>query len=192
MTRLGPDAWTDAALAALGAGGASAVRVEALARNLGVTKGSFYHHFANRQALLDAALARWAKVGTDDIIRLVNQNTTADPQAQLRQLIDLALADTSASGPEPSPDDIEVAIREWAANDPVAAETVRSVDGRRIAYVVDLLRAAGATPAQADDLAHIVYRVVIGDSLWQRLGGPALSRRARKRLVEELLGSLHP
>ena len=53
-------AWTDAALEALAGGGIAAVRVEPLAKTLGVTKGSFYWHFADRRALLDAMLARWA------------------------------------------------------------------------------------------------------------------------------------
>src|SRR5690606_14615731 len=56
---IGRDDWSNAAAVATAAGGIDAVRVEALARRLGVTKGSFYWHFADRSALLDAVLTRW-------------------------------------------------------------------------------------------------------------------------------------
>ena len=57
--RLSPQDWIDAALAAIAAGGLAAVAVEPLAARLGTTKGSFYWHFASRDALLKAALANW-------------------------------------------------------------------------------------------------------------------------------------
>ena len=51
--------WAEAALGAIATGGIKAVAVEPLAARLGVTKGSFYWHFADRRALIDAALERW-------------------------------------------------------------------------------------------------------------------------------------
>src|SRR3546814_12122575 len=62
------DCWAEAALDAIAGGGLDAVAVEPLARRLGVTKGSFYWHFANRDALLRAALQRWGQPETDDIV----------------------------------------------------------------------------------------------------------------------------
>ncbi len=57
--RLGRDEWLEAARKALLHGGPSAVRVETLARDLRVTKGSFYWHFRNRQELMEALLVEW-------------------------------------------------------------------------------------------------------------------------------------
>src|SRR6185503_7754202 len=57
--RLDADAWIAAAFDALAKGGIDAVRVEALAKALDITKGSFYWHFADRRALLDAMLEAW-------------------------------------------------------------------------------------------------------------------------------------
>src|SRR5260370_41197122 len=61
-------AWVDAALQSLAAGGPDAVRVEALAGSLGVSKGGFYGHFTGRQSRLEEMLETWAKAATDDII----------------------------------------------------------------------------------------------------------------------------
>ena len=78
-------AWVDAALQALAEGGPDAVRIEALAVRLGVSKGGFYWHFADRQALLQEMLDAWEKAGTDDIIARVDSQP-GDPRAKLRRL----------------------------------------------------------------------------------------------------------
>src|SRR4029077_16836251 len=82
-------AWVDAALQAVAAGGPDAVRVEALAVTLGVSKGGFYWHFKDRQALLDEMLDVWEQAGTDDVIARVDSQPT-DPRAKVRQLFELA------------------------------------------------------------------------------------------------------
>src|SRR5919198_3887166 len=84
--RLTRDDWADAALAAIADGGLAAVAVEPLAARLRTTKGSFYWHFANREALLEAALARWEDQTTTAVIGEI-VNATDDPAGQLRRLI---------------------------------------------------------------------------------------------------------
>ena len=64
-------AWVDAALQALAAGGPDAVRVEALAASLGVSKGGFYWHFNDRQALFEEMLDSWEQAGTEEVIARV-------------------------------------------------------------------------------------------------------------------------
>src|SRR5690348_17007444 len=61
VIRLDAEAWIAAAFDALADGGVDAVRVEPLAKALAITKGSFYWHFADRRALIDAMLAAWAE-----------------------------------------------------------------------------------------------------------------------------------
>ena len=73
-------AWVHAALQALAAGGPDAVRIEALAVDLGVSKGGFYWHFADREALLEEMLDTWERAGTEDIIaRVESQPATREP-----------------------------------------------------------------------------------------------------------------
>src|SRR3954453_8612881 len=69
------DDWTRAALEALARGGLAAVAVEPLAKELGATKGSFYWHFADRSALLEAALDLWERRDTDRVIAAVDDET---------------------------------------------------------------------------------------------------------------------
>src|SRR3954463_9386070 len=84
--RLTPQDWATAALDAIAEGGLSAVAVEPLAARLGTTKGSFYWHFANREALLEAALTRWEERTTTEVITEIDQ-ATDDPADRLRLLI---------------------------------------------------------------------------------------------------------
>ena len=86
-------AWVHAALQALAAGGPDAVRVEALAVSLGVSKGGFYWHFADRQALLEEMLDTWEKAGTGDIIARAGSQP-GDPRAKLQQFFESRAAGT--------------------------------------------------------------------------------------------------
>jgi AcrR family transcriptional regulator len=88
VKRLSAEDWERAALEAIAEGGLPAVAVEPLARRLGVTKGSFYAHFADRAELVDAALRRWEKAHVDAFAASVQASN--DPAAQLRSLITLA------------------------------------------------------------------------------------------------------
>src|SRR5215204_3129356 len=81
-------AWIDAALRAVSSGGPDAVRVESLAAALGVSKGGFYWHFKNRQALLDEMLDTWERAVVEDVIERV-ESQPADPRAKLQQLFEL-------------------------------------------------------------------------------------------------------
>ena len=71
LTRTPRSSWIDEGLRALAAGGADAVRVESLARALGVTKGGFYWHFDDRRALLEEMLDTWERVSVDEVIERV-------------------------------------------------------------------------------------------------------------------------
>src|SRR3954463_10644698 len=109
-TRTPPSRWIEEGLRALAAGGPDAVRVEALARALGVTKGGFYNHFEDRPALLDGMLDTWEKLVIDQVIELVDREG-GDAKDRLRTLFGLG---TSAAKELMA---IEMAIRDWARRD---------------------------------------------------------------------------
>jgi AcrR family transcriptional regulator len=140
--RLTADDWTAAALAAIGRGGLAAVAVEPLAASLGATKGSFYWHFANRDALIEAALRRWERDHTDAVIALVE--TRPDPLSRLRLLVSTVIESTAS----PHADSIELAMLATATH-PHVAPILARVTERRVAYTAGLFQALGLPPAEA-------------------------------------------
>jgi AcrR family transcriptional regulator len=131
VTRTLRSGWIDEGLRALAAGGPDAVRIESLARALGVTKGGFYWHFDGRRALLDEMLDTWERVSIDEVIERV-EGEGGDARARLRRLFDLA----SASGGELRK--IDLAVRDWSRRDQAVATRLRRVDNRRIDYLRSL------------------------------------------------------
>ena len=144
--------WIEAGLEALAAGGPDAVRVEALANALGVSKGGFYWHFADRRALLEEMLDAWERVSVDQAIELV-EGAGGDARARLRRLYELA----SSRGELLRTD---LAVRDWARRDMAVAERLRRVDNRRMEYMRSLF---GAFCPDEDE---VEARCMIAFSLW--------------------------
>ncbi len=83
-SRTPASAWIEAGLRALAAGGPDAVRIDQLAKSLGTSRGSFYWHFADRDALLTALLDTWERAATDEVIQRV-ESRGGDFRARLRR-----------------------------------------------------------------------------------------------------------
>src|SRR5512142_2173974 len=102
------DVWVEAGFKELARAGVEGVRIEVLAKNLGVTKGGFYRRFADRAALLDAMLARWR----DGRVAAIVQQTSLEGESareRLKALIQLYSERMNAEGMA-----LELAIRQWA------------------------------------------------------------------------------
>jgi AcrR family transcriptional regulator len=134
--RLTADDWTSAALDAMAGGGLAAVAVEPLAARLGATKGSFYWHFANRDALIEAAILRWERDHTDAVIGHVDAEP--EPLARLRLLMSLVLESTVLQ----EDGSIELAMLA-TADHPHVAPVLARVTERRVAYTAGLFAAIG-------------------------------------------------
>jgi AcrR family transcriptional regulator len=129
-TRTPRRSWIDEGLRALAAGGPDAVRIEALARALGVTKGGFYGYFDGRPALLEEMLDAWERAVIDEVERRV-ESEGGDARTKLRRLF--ALASSSRDLLK-----IEMAIRDWARRDKTVAKRLGRIDNRRMEYVRSL------------------------------------------------------
>jgi len=168
-------AWIDTATAALAEGGHALLRVEFLAKRLEVTKGSFYWHFRDRRDLHDAVLAQWQEGRIRDIRKQTESAPGAEMQ-QIRHVIDVYAAHRSKRGIA-----IELAVRDWARRDEVAAATVANVDATRLECARRLFLAAGLDAAEASARSALLYAYVFGISLLspQSLGAnpPELKRR---------------
>jgi AcrR family transcriptional regulator len=146
--------WVDEGLRALTQGGPDAVRVEALARALGVTKGGFYNHFADRPALLQEMLDTWERVGVDQVIERVEAGG-GDARAKLRRLFSL----TSSTG---EPFKIELALRGWARRDRAVARRLKRVDNRRMDYLRSLFGQFCPDPDEVEVRCLLVFALFVG------------------------------
>jgi AcrR family transcriptional regulator len=155
VTRTPRRAWVDEGLRALAGGGPEAVRIEALARALGVTKGGFYWHFDDRPALLDEMLDTWEEIAVDHAIEHVEAGG-GDSRAKLRRLFDLA----SALGADLLR--VELAVRDWARRDAAVGDRLRRVDNRRMVYLRSLFGELGADEDEAEARSVLAFSLFIG------------------------------
>lgn len=135
MTRLTADDWINAARELVATSGIAAVAVEPLARTLGVTKGSFYWHFSDRNALLTAVLERWERDGTE--ARIAASEQLADPRDQLAQLIDETFSDELDTNRN-----IHLALLD-AGQHPLVQPVLRRTTARRLGHLQGCYRALG-------------------------------------------------
>ena len=159
MTRTPRTSWIDEGLRALAAGGPDAVRIEALARALGVTKGGFYWHFDDRRALLEEMLDTWERVSVDEVIERV-EGGGGDARAKLRRLFALA-----SSGEGPDLLRIDLAVRDWSRRDKTVATRLRRVDNRRMDYMRSLFGAFCPDEDDVEARCMLVMSLFIGSPL---------------------------
>jgi AcrR family transcriptional regulator len=158
--RLTRDDWAAAALDALGEGGVSAVAVEPVAARLGASKSSFYWLFDDRRALLEAALDRWERVQTEQVITVLAR--IPDPAERLRYLIRHAFA---------APAGADLALRLLTeSSDPTAGPVAERVTRRRLAVLTDAFAELGLPPEQARHRAAVSYSVYLGTAALHRVG----------------------
>lgn len=148
---IGPEEWVGAAIAALSDDGEAGVAVEPLARRLGVTKGSFYHHFPDRDALWAALLETFEAVGTDATI--VEMDTIADPHERLRALFQVAWG---------NPRHLRAQRALLGSRRPDVVACLVRVQGRRRAYLERCYRDLGFSEERAAHLGAASYALFVG------------------------------
>jgi AcrR family transcriptional regulator len=177
------EGWIVAGFKELARSGVDGVRVEVLAKSLGVTKGGFYRRFRDRAALLEAMLQHWSA----GRIAAIEQQTSLDgatARDRLRALIRLYSERMNTEGMA-----VELAIRQWARSDEAAATAVASVDAARLKNVGQLYRATGLSAEEADAQAFLFYCFIFGQSLLFLERGPRkraqLVAKSAEKLIEE-------
>ncbi len=151
--RLSPQDWIDAALKGLADTGHQALRAEKLAVELGVSRGSFYWHFADVSVFEHAVLDRWEALAVDAPYSQAVDDHDASASEVLTRLIRSAFQ---------APVRLEQAVRSWAAVCDAAASAVERVDQRRVALIARLLRNSGTPAGQATTSAVLLYWTYLG------------------------------
>lgn len=152
--RLSAEDWLMAGFRALANQGPSALRAEALARNLGTTKGSFYWHFKDLPDYLAKLIALWETRAFTDV--LASLDPDLPPRGRLEQLCLLA---TGYRDPSYGGIALEPALRAWALSAPDVADALRRMDARRLDALADLCTQAGITDPVAP---RALYALAIG------------------------------
>ncbi|MEV4944966.1 TetR/AcrR family transcriptional regulator [Streptomyces sp. NPDC053755] len=145
--------WVEAGLAALARGGPDAVRVEALAAELGVTKGGFYGHFDGRPALLEEILDEWERRCTREIIARVDAEGGAGAET-IRRVAQLTSSEDFHR--------IDIAVRSWARHDPPVAARLRRVDNERMDFLRRMFGRFLTDPAEIEARSILAFALAIG------------------------------
>jgi AcrR family transcriptional regulator len=143
--------WLDQGLKTLARSGFTALKADPLAKAMGVSRGSFYWHFADIGAFHAAILKYWREVAAEQII--ANIEAASDHDNPMAVLVRQAFGGRLA---------LENAVRSWATHDPVARSAVQAIDRRRLSYMEGLLRTSGHSPDVARARAQILYWAFLG------------------------------
>jgi AcrR family transcriptional regulator len=164
--------WLDQGLRALARSGFTALKAEPLAKAMGVSRGSFYWHFADIGAYHAAILKHWREVAAEQII--ANLEAASGDNNPLQLLL------RRAFGAKPA---LENAVRTWATLDPAARSAVQAIDRRRLGYVENLLNASGLPADVARARAQILYWAFLGFALSDK----PLPQARQAEVIDELL-----
>ena len=147
--RLGKNDWFTAGFSVLEEDGFAQLTIENLCKRLGVTKGSFYHHFQNLNAYIQALMDYWLEENTLNVIRQVDQ-VESKKSSELNRLTSYLRHNS------------ELQIRAWSFTDPLVMEYVRKVDQIRLDYLAGLLTSTGLEGPIAQERALLEYAMLIG------------------------------
>jgi AcrR family transcriptional regulator len=174
--------WIEEGLQALAAGGPDAVRVEAVAKKLGVTKGGFYGFFADRDALLEAILEAWERESIDEVIDRVEREG-GDPRTKIQRAGVLTFSSDRLLP-------IDLAIRDWARRDEAVAERLRRVDNRRVALLREMIGTFCPDADEVEARSLLAFCLAIGEHFLAADHGGRTRAQVLARAIDLLLN--HP
>ncbi len=169
--RLTAQSWLDFGLATLAHEGHEALKADALAKKLGVSRGSFYWHFADLAEFHSQLIEHWKKATTDAVIEEIERVETAP--RRLEALLLHAF---------PHGRSLEIRMRAWAESNPEAARAVGEIEQRRRDYIERLIVEAGVPQPQASVRARLLY--------WSYLGAAWSHSRLSSEALEPILDEM--
>jgi len=149
--RLTRQDWIEAGMQMLARQGVDGVRVDVLARRLGVTKGSFYWHFEDRAKFLDAMIDAW-EMQTEQLLGRAAEKPPG--LGRVRQLLQV-VSESFGSLPD-------AAVFAWGLRDPVIAKRVAAVDKKRMDFQIQAALDSGVSRSQAERVITFGYLAYCG------------------------------
>ena len=164
--------WLDQGLKTLARDGFTALKAEPLAKAMGVSRGSFYWHFADIGAFHAAILKQWREVAAEQII--ANVEAASNHENPLTLLLRRVFGERLA---------LENAVRTWASVDATARAAVQAIDQRRLGYVEGLMTQSGLSADVARARAQILYWAFLGFALADQ----KLPKARQQAVLDEML-----
>jgi AcrR family transcriptional regulator len=174
VNSLSREHWIDLALRSLPENGIDKITIAGLARELQVTKGSFYWHFKGREDLLQAMLKRWEETGSEVVFREVDR-VGGDAVRRLRHMADIIFRRYGDQL------DLELALRDWGRKDASILKAVRRADERRLVYMQGLFAEIHTDKKVAEAKAWLLYSLYLGENI--------IAARAREQGKDDLFWS---
>ncbi len=176
--RDGAQVWIIGALNMITCRGVSAVKIERLAREINVSKGSFYWFFRNTDELLQRSLAHW-KTNLNNAVFEQVRASQGSVHVRMIDMIDMVFQSKMGR--------YDAAIRAWGMTDHAVSLLVAEVDRERLDFLISLFAEQGFEDALARQRAHLFYRAFIAESYLRSYPGAARKGVYLKELLESLL-----
>lgn len=181
--RITRERWLDEGIVVLADEGPSGLRIDRLAARLGVTKGSFHHHFAGAGGFKTALLAHYEAQTRAALTEAIAEGQDEGTRTTLARLTELATGDTAVRRPR-----LETAVRAWAQADDEVRATQARIDAAAVDALTAAWRPAVASDAEARTAALVPYLVSLGaEAMVPPIDGDEL-----RRVYDLLLRSVPP
>ncbi len=171
--RFGKTDWLEIGFSRLVAEGPGALTIEGLCQAAGRTRGSFYHHFQDREDFVREMMLEWRERSTEQAARRMQK---AGNPAALRALL--------VEWPLSLDHELEKAFRRMAVLEPVVRRLLADLDRRRIDGLAAIVAAQRPELADPKAFALLLYAALVG-SQWLLEKGDA--RAPALRAVGEAL-----
>ncbi len=176
--REGAMTWTKGALDVIARDGVDAVKISRLAKEVGVSKGSFYWFFEDLHDLLGCCLEHW-KSDLNEVVFEAVARLDGPPIGRMHFLVETVFDSKLGR--------YDAAIRSWALKDINARSVVQEVDKRRLEFLTALFLQAGLPDDLSRMRAHLLYRAIIAESYLSEYPGEVSGVGFLKILISEFL-----
>lgn len=180
---LSRETWIAAARKVLEKRGIAEVKIDRLARQFKVTRGSFYFHFASLEDLHNGLLDEWRRSNCAPFLAM-RDDETGDGLQFFSRIVHVWVDE------DPFSPLLDLAVRDWSRTSKALAREVAEIDDLRISLLVRAFLVIGYGQDESLVRARITYFHQIGYYTLSFKEDPAERKRYQPLFGDVLLGPL--